>query len=135
MKTIKNYLYLLLAGTFVLFSACEETGETVAPADLNAISTYSPTIEGDNVTFNGNLKNANSTIEYGFMWYVQPSGQEEAVVHRLVVGNGDINGDFTKVVANLPKGVSLVVCAFVDYKDATQQVINAIGEEIDFTYD
>lgn len=143
MKTIRNYLYLLLAGAVVSFSACEgleepddqEPFDPLTVADLYVVNTYNPTVEAGQVTFNGSLKNADATIAYGFMWYVKPSGTAEAQVHRVEVGNGDINGPFTKLVTDLPKGVDLVVCAFVDYRDSSLQVINTIGEEIDFTYD
>ncbi|GAB5526407.1 MAG: hypothetical protein Roseis2KO_42790 [Roseivirga sp.] len=143
MKTIKNYLYLLLAGAVVSFSACEgleepddqEPFDPLTLADFYVVNTYHPTVEGGQVTFNGSLKNADATIAYGFMWYVKPGGTTEPEVHRVDVGNGDINGPFTKLMADLPKGVELVVCAFVDYKAPSQQVVNTIGEEIDFTYD
>ncbi len=143
MKTIRNYLYLLLAGAVVSFSACEgleepddqEPFEPLTVADLYVVNTYNPTVEGGQVTFNGSLKNAEATVAYGFMWYRKPSGTQEAQVYRVEVGDGDINGPFTKLMMDLPKGVDLVVCAFVDYKDPSLQVINTIGEEIDFTYD
>lgn len=143
MKTIKNYLYLLLAGTVVMFSACEaledsgdqEPFDPITEADLYVVNTYNPAIGANQVTFKGNLKNAEATVEYGFMWYVKPSGQQEPQVYRVVVGSGDIEGNFEKVMNDLPKGVDLIVCAFVDFKASTQQVINNIGEEIDFTYD
>lgn len=143
MKTIKNYLYLLLAGAIVSFSACEgleespdqEPFDPLTVADLYVVNTYNPTIEGNQVIFNGSLKNADATVAYGFMWYILPSGSEEPQIHRVEVGDGDINGDYTKVMSNLPKGVELVVCAFVDYPNSSLGVTNAIGEEINFTYD
>lgn len=143
MKTIRNYLYLLLTGAVVSFSACEgleepddqEPFDPQTVADLYVVNTYNPTVKAGQVTFNGSLKNAEATIAYGFMWYVKPSGTEEPQVYRVKVGEGDIDGPYNKLMADLPKGVDLVVCAFVDYKNSTLQVINTIGEEIDFTYD
>lgn len=143
MKLIKNYLYLLLAGAFVLFSACEAIEETpdevpfdpLTVADLYLVSTYNPDINANQVTFKGNLLNADATVAYGFMWYIKPAGQEEPQIHRVEVGSGDMNGAFEKVMTTLPRGVEMVVCAFVDYPNSTLSVTNAIGEEIDFTYD
>ncbi len=143
MKTVKNYLYLLLAGAIISFSACEgleepeiqEPFDPLTVNDLYVVNTYNPTIDNSTVTFNGSLRNAEATIAYGFMWYIKPSGSEEPEVHRVEVGSGDIDGEFTRVMNNLPKGVELIVCAFVDYRDTTLLIVNAIGEEIDFIYD
>lgn len=143
MKSIKNYLYLLLVGTVILFSACDELEHSVdrqpieptVEVDPNSVSTLEPVIGEDQITFQASLKNPDGVIEYGFMWYIKPLGQEEAQVHRVVVRAGNYEGYYRKFMNDLPKGVDLVVCAFVDFRDPTQQVTNNIGEEISFNID
>ena len=145
MRTIKNYLLLLLATTALLFSACEgiedAEPENINPfdpptaADLYLISTHNPDIKSDKVVFKGSLLNADATIAYGFMWYVKPADQQkEPEIFRVLVGDGDINGHFEESMNSLPKGVELIVCAFVDYLTPSQQVVNEIGDYVDFAF-
>lgn len=143
MKIFKNYLILPALGILVFFGACDmvedpvqtEPFEPPVLADLYVVSTHNPDVKSDKVILKGNLQNGNATLAYGFMWYVKPSDQGEAQVHTVKVGDGNIHGDFEKAMTTLPKGVDLVVCAYVDYKGSNLEIINAIGEEIDFIYD
>jgi hypothetical protein len=143
MKIFKNYLFLLALGASVFFSACEPVEDLVEVdpfdpptlADLYVVSTYNPDVKSDEVILKGNLQNGHATLAYGFMWYVKPSDQGEAQVHTVKVGEGDMHGDFEKAMTSLPKGVNLVVCAYVDYKATNLEIVNSIGEEIDFIYD
>lgn len=136
MKVIKSYLVILLALTTVIFSACDEPGDFIEPTEPNIISTYAPEISNGQVTFKGSLGNTNGALEHGFMWYISDhNGNSEELIHRVVVGSGNVSGGFEKVMNELPRGVNLIVCAYVDYQDEFSQTVNAIGDEIDFIYD
>ena len=83
------------------------------------------------MTFKGRLSQPNQVIEYGFMWYVKDgNGVAASETQRVVVGAGNINGEFEQVMTDLPEGANMVVCAFVD-----SEFNSAIGEEVDFTFD
>lgn len=145
MKTLKNYLFLLLAGTTFLFSACDETEdpfEIVEPEIINQgvlyeIHTLEPEVRQDRVIFKGTLNAPDPKVEYGFMWYVKPSGNESTEVTTVPVGTGQIVGSFSVDYFDLPRGVDLVVCAYVEYpvSPSSADVASEIGEEIDFDWD
>ena len=145
MKTLKNYLFLLLAGTTFLFSACDETEdpfEIVEPEIINQgapyeIHTLQPDVLADRVIFKGNLHTTDSKVEYGFMWYVKPQGNESTEVTTVPVGTGQIVGEFSINQFDLPRGVDLVVCAYVEYPVSpnSSDVASEIGEEVDFDWD
>ena len=144
MKTLKSYLLLLLAGATFLFSACDDTEDPfeivepeILPGTMYQIRTLDPEIREDFVVFKGSLDSNDPNVEYGFMWYVKPQGNESTEVTEVFVGNGVHSGEYSVSYDDRPKGVDMVVCAYVKYpiSSNSSDVASEIGEEIDFDWD
>ncbi len=142
MRKLKNALFLLFLGASVILSSCEETGEEplfipeFPGAEMNHfdLTTLTPDVNSERVIFQASLNTDDSRITYGFMWYVKPQNNEQAIVHTLPVGEGAHNGTYSLSIDDLPKGVELVVCSYVELvvsSDPSQQ----IGEELNFGWD
>lgn len=141
MKTIRKTFLMLLASTALIFSACDESSEPdeieeiPGEAGLYGVQTMIPDLTAEQVLFKGNLDTSDDQIQYGFQWYVQPQNTgEEPEVTRVMVGSGAIHGEFTTALNDLPKNVTLIVCAFVEFT-FNGEMASEIGEEIPFDWD
>ncbi len=138
MKLIKNTALLLSLAMIVAVSACQEA-DTDPLANLPEtfdeafeIRTDQPEITSSEVTFKAEILKAKEghPTTYGFMWF--RSGESEPVVEEIEVGSGEFSGAFELAKSDLPKGIDLVVCAYVRSSLYLENTL--IGEERDFRW-
>ncbi|MGB3469088.1 MAG: hypothetical protein WBA74_27630 [Cyclobacteriaceae bacterium] len=95
------------------------------------ITTFSPEISGEYVTFKGDVvsKSENQEMAVGFFWYDPNDEQSTEEPNRIDVGVAVGSTTYSTVVTQLPAGKELVVCAFVDRGGVEEMTI---GDEVTF---
>jgi len=117
MKILLGKSLLILLTLVTVIASCGDASDALNDINepgLLQVSTFSPNINQDDVTFNGRVtKSLDGEFRYGFMWYISDENQFTEPT-KIPVGTSSSSLDFDLDINSLPKGLNLVVCAYAE---------------------
>ena len=135
MQHSKKHSSLLLLLVMACFTSCEGLIESILDEELYSdsnVTTFYPEVNSENVVFRGEVNGIprGKEVEFGFMWF--KANEDNAPVHRVMLGKRSTDGEFATSITTLPRNENLVVCAFILESEPVE--FETIGEERDFSW-